>query len=79
GMGAVAAGLIAATGLRLSSALRSNVMGLPACWILGAVAFAAVALLRVPLAWMLLTVGPMATAWAWVCLGRRAASGERAP
>jgi chromate transporter len=71
GMGAVAAGLIAATGLRLSSALRSNVMGLTACWILGLVAFAVVAVLRFPLAWMLLTVGPVASAWAWVCLGRR--------
>ena len=79
GMGAVAAGLIAATGLRLATALRSNVMGLAACWTLGAVAFGVVALLRLPLAWMLLTVGPIASLWAWVCIGRRAAEAKRAP
>src|SRR5690606_9319112 len=31
GMGAVAAGLIAATGLKLAGALRKNVMGMAAC------------------------------------------------
>jgi chromate transport protein ChrA len=36
GMGAVAAGLIAATGLKLIVALRSNAMGAPACTLLGA-------------------------------------------
>lgn len=72
GMGAVAAGLIAATGLRLSPALRSNVMGLAACWILGAITFIGIAVLRYPLASVLLTLGPAAGAWAWVALGRRA-------
>ena len=79
GMGAVAAGLIAATGLRLAAPLRSNVMGLTACWILGAAAFIGVALFRVPLAWVLLSVGPVASAWAWTSLGRRAVRDERAP
>jgi chromate transporter len=79
GMGAVAAGLIAATGLRLAAALRSNVMGLAACWILGALAFVGVALLRYPLAWVLVSIGPVASVWAWVCLGRHAADGGRMP
>ena len=52
---------------------------LAACWTLGAVAFGVVALLRLPLAWMLLTVGPIASLWAWVCIGRRAAEAKRAP
>lgn len=78
GMGAVAAGLIAATGLRLMPALRSNVMGLTACWLLGIVAFSCVAILRVPLAWMLFGVGSSATVWAWFSLGR-AAGTDREP
>src|SRR5215470_16465231 len=48
GMGAVAAGLIAGTGLKLASALRVNPMGLPASAAVGICAFAAVALLRWP-------------------------------
>jgi chromate transporter len=39
GMGAVAAGLIIGTGLRLSSALRFNTLGLPMCAAIGATAF----------------------------------------
>lgn len=73
GMGAVAAGLIAATGLRLTSALRSNVMGLPACWLLAVLAFVAVALLRLPLAGVLLGLGGLACCWAWWRIGQ----GER--
>jgi chromate transporter len=73
GMGAVAAGLIAAAGLRLVPALKSNVMGLGACVALVMATFAAVALLRVPLAWVLLGVGGVGCVWAYVCLGRLAA------
>lgn len=70
GMGAVAAGLIAAVGLRLSSALRSNTMGLWVCWMVIAATFIAVALLRWPLAWVLLIIGLPACLWAFHCLGR---------
>ena len=49
GMGAVAAGLITATGLKLMSALGKNAMGLPACLVLVALTFGAIALLRWPL------------------------------
>jgi chromate transporter len=70
GMGAVAAGLIAATGLKLGGALQKNIMGAPVCWSLTAITFAAIALLRVPLAWVLLGVGGLACAWAYRQLGR---------
>lgn len=70
GMGAVAAGLIVAAGLRLMSALQTNVMGLPVCAALAATTFAGVAMLRLPLAWVLLGLGGLACAWAWRCLRR---------
>lgn len=70
GMGAVAAGLIAGTGLKLIGALKKNVMKAPVCWALGAITFIAIALLRVPLAWVLLGVGGLACAWAYRQLGR---------
>ena len=70
GMGAVAAGLIAATGLKLVTALKKNVMGALVCWALAAITFVAIALLRFPLAWVLLVVGGMACAWAYRQLGR---------
>ncbi len=76
GMGAVAAGLIIAAGLRLVPALKSNVMGLGACVALMAATFVAVALLRVPLLWVLLGIGGLGCAWAYVCLGRLAAKKE---
>lgn len=57
GMGAVAAGLIAATGLRLLPALRKNLMGVPLSTALGVASFVAIAWLRLPLAWVLLGLG----------------------
>ena len=65
GMGAVAAGLIAATGLKLFGALQKNILGLPLCIALGAACFAAVALLRLPLAYVLLGLGTVACAVAF--------------
>ncbi len=70
GMGAVAAGLIAATGLKLAGALQKNVMGTLLCWLLAALTFIAIAVLRVPLVWVLLTVGGAACIWAYRQLGR---------
>ncbi|WP_293603170.1 chromate transporter [Polaromonas sp. UBA4122] len=60
GMGAVAAGLIAATGLRLFGALKSNVLGQRLCIAFGMLCFAAIALLRWPLAYVLLGLGSVA-------------------
>ncbi len=69
GMGAVAAGLITATGLKLIGALKQNVMGALVCWALAAITFVAVAVLRVPLAWVLAGVGGAACVWAYRQLG----------
>ena len=69
GMGAVAAGLITATGLKLTSALRSNTMGTVVCYLIAATTFIAIALLRLRLAWVLLLLGALACAWAYRQLG----------
>ena len=65
GMGAVAAGLIVGTALKLMSALRANPMGIPACAVLLVSAFVAVAILRWPLVWVLLGLGTVACMLAW--------------
>lgn len=65
GMGAVAAGLIAATGLKLFGALQKNVLGLPLCIAFGVLCFIAIALLRWPLAYVLLGLGGLACAIAY--------------
>jgi len=72
GMGAVSAGLIAGTGIKLISALKTNPMRMPACIALAALSFVGVALLRLPLAWVLLGVGAIGCGWAWVQLARQA-------
>lgn len=65
GMGAVAAGLIAATGLKLLGTLGKHPLGLPACLLLGGLCFVAVALLRWPLAYVLLGLGALACIWTY--------------
>lgn len=60
GMGAVAAGLIVATGLKLFPALKKNALGLATCIGFGVLCFVAVALLRWPLAYVLLGLGSIA-------------------
>ena len=78
GMGAVSAGLIAGTGIKLIVALQANPMRMPACIALAALSFVGVALLRLPLAWVLLAVGLLGMGWAWRQLARQAARGDRA-
>jgi chromate transporter len=68
GMGAVSAGLIAGTGLKLVAALRTNPMQAPVCGVFLVAAFAAVALLRWPLVWVILALGLAACAYARVKL-----------
>ena len=70
GMGAVAAGLIAATGLKLMPSLKANAMGTRVCIALAALTFVAIALWRLPLAWVLLALGGAACSYTYVCLGR---------
>ncbi len=74
GMGAVAAGLITATGLKLIGALNNNVMGKWVCWGFAGLTFAAIALLHMPLAYVLLSIGGMACVWAYRMLGIAAGS-----
>lgn len=65
GMGAVAAGMIAAAGLKLVGALEKNVMGPLVCYALLAITFIAIGLFKVPLAWQLWATGPLACLWAY--------------
>jgi len=64
GMGAVAAGLILATGVKLMGGLKGNVLGR-----LRGLGFAALTvgliLSHVPMLWVLLVLGPPAVLWAW--------------
>jgi chromate transporter len=69
GMGAVAAGLVAGTALKLAGPLASNVLGRVLCAAAVLAMFAAVALWRLPLAWAMLIVAGPACAWAWQRLG----------
>ncbi|MCV0441264.1 MAG: chromate transporter [Hydrogenophaga sp.] len=65
GMGAVAAGLITATGIKLIAALDRNAMGMAVCIGLATLTFIAIALLRWPLLWVLLGIGGGACLWAY--------------
>lgn len=65
GMGAVAAGLVMVTALKLVGTLRSNRLGPLGCAVIAAATFAAIALARLPLAGVIVTLGPLACALAW--------------
>lgn len=65
GMGAVAGGLIAATGIKLIPPLRRHPLGFTACLVIVALVFSAIALGRVPLGWVLLVVGGTACVRTW--------------
>ena len=79
GMGAVAAGMIAATGIKLISALKRNPMGIVASTGIMLGTFIGVSLLRWPLIWVLLGIGSVACSWAYVQLTRRANASKAAP
>jgi chromate transporter len=57
GMGAVAAGLITATGLKLMRALREHPLGPLLLTAFGIATFVGIAVLRLPLLWVLLVLG----------------------
>ena len=57
GMGAVAAGLILAMALKMLTTLRGNVLGPALCAALGLATLAAIAVFRVPLAWVVIGLG----------------------
>jgi chromate transporter len=69
-MGAVAAGLITATGIKLIPALKQNVVGTLVSVGSIAITIVAIAWLRLPLAWVLLGLGGLTCAWAYRQLRR---------
>ena len=71
GMGVVSAGLIAAVGLKLITALKGNPMGLPVCVALAVLSFLGVGVMRWPLAWVLMATGLLGCGWAYVQLARQ--------
>jgi len=74
GMGAVAGGLIAATGIKLIPAMRQHVLGFAQCLAFVAIVFVAIAVLRIPLGWVLLVVGGIACVWTWSKFAARPAA-----
>jgi chromate transporter len=60
GMGAVASGLILATGIKLISALKTNVLGWRWCTALGLACLLGIVLIRLPLAYVLFGLGGIA-------------------
>ena len=71
GMGAVAAGLVISTAVKLLSTLRSNRLGLPLSVAFIVLMVVAMAVLRWPLVWVLLGLGSIAVAIAWWRWGDR--------
>ncbi len=69
GMGAVAAGLVIATGIKLLGALRRNTLGLPLCLGLAALMAIGSAWLHWPLIWLLLGLGLVSCSLAWRRIG----------
>jgi chromate transporter len=59
-MGAVAAGLVTATGLKLASTLRKHPLGMPLSIALTVACFVSVALLKLPLVYVLFALGALA-------------------
>ncbi len=70
GMGVVAAGLVLSTAFKLSGALRGKAIGWAAAAMVVVATATLVAVLRWPLAGVLLVVGPLAWGWAWWRLAR---------
>ncbi|THF66521.1 chromate transporter [Pseudothauera nasutitermitis] len=75
GMGAVAAGLIAGTAIKLIGGLRGNPLGVAGCAALVLATLVAVAILRVPLPWAVGGLGGLGWWLAWRRL-RRAGEGQ---
>jgi len=65
GMGAVAAGMFAATGIKLIAALKLNPMGWTVCTAVMVSTFIGVSLMRWPLLGVLLGIGSLSCGWAY--------------
>ncbi|MEF7617357.1 chromate transporter [Aquincola sp. MAHUQ-54] len=70
GMGAVSAGLVLATALKLLPTLKKNPAGKPACALATLLTVAAIAWLRVPMVWVIALLGGSSVGYAWWALGR---------
>lgn len=66
GMGAVAGGLIFATGLKLVAPLRRHPLGFGICLATVALVFGSVVLLHIALGWVLLVLGGICCTWTWL-------------
>ena len=66
GMGAAAVGVIASAALRLARNLRGHHVGV----LVALLAFAGVGLARLPVAWVVMSVGVLSVLWAWRREGR---------
>ena len=64
-MGAVAGGLVAATGIKLIAALRPHPLGLKTCLAIVLLMVALIAWWRLPMVWVLLGVGVPACLLTW--------------
>lgn len=71
GMGAVAAGLIIATAIKLFGTLHGSRLGMPVCLLLIACTLVAIIWLRWPLIWVLAALGSVAVTIGWVRWGER--------
>lgn len=71
GMGAVSAGLIMATGLKLLPSLKMSPLGRPLALLLALLTIAAVVYLQLPLPYLLLSLGSVGMALAWRGLRRQ--------
>lgn len=65
GVTAVAAGLVMATGLRLIAALRKHPLGMPLCLAFSTTCFVTIALWKLPLIAVLLSLGAVCCALTW--------------
>jgi chromate transporter len=70
GMGAVSAGLIIATALKLMGSLKTNAMGRWLCGGFTLLTVVGITVLHVPLVWIVLGLGSVAVAAAWWRLRR---------
>lgn len=71
GLGAVAAGLIAASAIKLFMPLRKHPLGLGLCLVLAVLTFISIALLRLPLVQVLFGLGTVSCLLTWRQLRKR--------
>lgn len=65
GMGAVAAGMIGAVGIKLFASIHSSPMGRMAFGAVAAACFVMVAVLRIPLVWVIVLIGIPSVLWTY--------------